>query len=97
LELLSYLSGCVSHKLRDNRTPATLIASGRAWVAKNRKAWSEFQTTTQVNEAMAQAFALAESEVAAQKLWGTNAVYGSIRRARDLALGILSWGRTLDS
>jgi hypothetical protein len=96
LELLSYLSGCVSFKLRDSRTASSLMSSGRAWVAKNRKKWDEHKQTTQLSEAVIEAVAIGTVEDTAFRLWGTGVVYRGIARATGLARGFLNWGRELD-
>jgi hypothetical protein len=97
LELLSFLYGNIAHKLRDNRTASSLQASGRAWVAKYRKDWSEHESVTQIEECVIEAMAITETERVAHGLWGTGVIHRGLQMARDLATGSLAWGRKLDA
>jgi hypothetical protein len=95
-ELFAYLCSCAVFKSRDARTPASLVASGKAWVMKYRKDWSELDCFTRVSDAALEAVAFCDVEKVAQGLWGTNFIFGGIKAAAALASGTLNWGRQLE-
>jgi hypothetical protein len=96
-ELFAYLYSCVAFKLRDSRTPAALMSSGKAWVQKYRKHWNEVQIASGVSDCMVEAMSLCDAEETAHTLWGTRRIYDGLKKARALAVGTLNWGRQLDN